>query len=151
MQFKTDLIQLKKKKFFKVKNSKKEFMCALCKSPRQMRYSKNLSKLVYLRLLLLSAFLVWALYPMMGEKAVLMVLPLWPIVEFTNKILYRKEIPCSYCGFDATWYRRDVKVAKRKVDDFWSERLPNKQEKANINIPKDLQTSEEVISQSPES
>jgi hypothetical protein len=135
MQFKTDLTQLKNKKFFKVKNSKKEFLCALCKSPRQMRYSKNLSKMVYLRLLLLSSFLIWALHPAMGVKAILIVLPLWPIVEFANKILYRKEIPCSYCGFDATWYRRDVKVAKRKVDAFWSERLPSKQEKSNINIP----------------
>jgi hypothetical protein len=150
MQFKTDLSQLKKKKFFKVKNSKKEFLCALCKSPRQIRYSKNLSKLVYLRLLLLSSFLVWAFFPLVGEKAFLIVVPLWPIVEFTNKILYRKEIPCSYCGFDATWYRRDVKVAKRKVDDFWSERLPSKQKKASINLPKTSSKNEELNIQEQE-
>lgn len=135
MQFKSDLSQLKKKKFFKVKNSKKEFLCALCKSPRQLRYTKNLSKLVYVRLFLLSSFLVWTLFPYIAEKSILLVLPIWPIAEFANKMLYRKEIPCSYCGFDATWYRRDVKVAKRKVDDFWAERLPSKQKKEIIHKP----------------
>ena len=135
MQFKTDINNLKNKKFFKVKNSKKEFICALCKAPRQMRYSKNLSKMTYFRLFLFSAFLVWALSPFFGVKAILAVLPLWPVVEFTNKILYRKEIACSYCGFDATWYRRDVKIAKRKVEDFWSEKLPTSQEKAQVVIP----------------
>jgi hypothetical protein len=135
MQFKTDISSLKNKKFFKVKNSKNEFLCALCKAPRQMRYSKNLSKVFYLRLLLLSAFLGWALHPVMGVKALAGILVLWPIAEFVNKILYRKEIPCPYCGFDATWYRRDVKIAKKKVETFWSERLPERQEKAQITKP----------------
>jgi len=124
MQFKTNLEDIKKKRFFKVKNSNKDFLCALCKSPRQMKYSKNLSEFNYIQIVLLSAFLSWLLYPVMGLKALTLVLVIWPIFEVTNKMFYRKEIPCPYCGFDATWYRRDVKVAKRKVEDFWKEKLP---------------------------
>ncbi len=135
MQFKTDISSLKNKKFFKVKNSKNEFLCALCKAPRQMRYSKNLSKMFYFRLFLFSAFLAWAAYAFLGPKAMSAIIVIWPIAEFVNKILYRKEIPCPYCGFDATWYRRDVKVAKKKVESFWSERLPERQEKAQIQKP----------------
>ena len=30
------------------------------------------------------------------------------------------ELPCPHCGFDATWYKRDVKVARRQVLDFWN-------------------------------
>ena len=144
MQFKTDISNLKKKKFFKVKNSKKEFICALCKAPRQMRYSKNLSKMTYFRLFLFSSFLVWTLSPILGIKAILAVLPLWPIVEFMNKILYRKEIPCSYCGFDATWYRRDVKIAKKKIENFWSEKLPESREKAEVIIPENKNKTQEI-------
>lgn len=128
MQFKTDLEDIKKKRFFKVKNANKNFLCALCKSPRQMKYAKNLTEFNYIQIVLLSAFLSWLLYPVMGLKALSLVLVIWPIFEVTNKMLYRREIPCPYCGFDATWYRRDVKVAKRKVEDFWKERLPEEKE-----------------------
>ena len=41
-----------------------------------------------------------------------------------NKLLYRKEIACPYCGFDATWYRRDVKKANELVKDFWLKNYP---------------------------
>ena len=30
-----------------------------------------------------------------------------------------KQISCPHCGFDATWYKRDVKVARQLVKDFW--------------------------------
>lgn len=35
---------------------------------------------------------------------------------------YRKEIPCPHCGFDASWYKKDVKVARRLVAAYWSEK-----------------------------
>ncbi len=132
MEIKTDLSNLRNKKFFKVKNSQKDFLCALCKSPRQMRYSKNLSEIKYIQIILLSAFLSWSGYEYIGLKSLSAILIVWPVFELTNKLLYRKEIPCPYCGFDATWYRRDVKVAKKKVEEFWSERLPSKSEAEEI-------------------
>lgn len=123
MSIKKD-IPLKSARFYKVKNPRKHFLCALCRAPRQMKYSKNLNWKNYLQLTILTAFICTLLYPFMGIKGVFVCLFMWPIVEMTNKLLYRKEIPCPYCGFDATWYRRDVKVAKRKVENFWQTNYP---------------------------
>lgn len=117
-------ISLKSARFYKVKNPTKSFLCALCTAPRQMKYSKNLSIKNYIQITLLCAALSWALFPVMGLKSIYLMFVVWPIVEVANKLLYRKEIPCPYCGFDATWYRRDVKVAKRKVEDFWNTNYP---------------------------
>mgnify|MGYP000150273209 CR=1 FL=1 len=106
-------------KFYKVKNPKKKFLCALCSAPREMRYSKNLSFKNYLQIIVLSLFLAWCFSPLMGEKSLYLFFIVWLSVELANKLLYRKEIPCPYCGFDATWYRRDVKVANKMVKNFW--------------------------------
>lgn len=122
-------------RFYKVKKAKTSFLCALCRAPRQMKYGKNLSLKNYLQITLLMAALGWLLFPFMGLKALFAIAVIWPIAETSNKLLYRKEIPCPYCGFDATWYRRDVKVARRKVEDYWSKNFPElvkkKQDMAN--------------------
>lgn len=112
------------KRFFKVKNPSQHFLCALCSTPRQMKYKRNLSITNYLQLTLLGGSLTYFLYPLFGAKTLFLTFILWMVVEVANKILYRNELPCPYCGFDATWYRRDVKVAKKKVQDFWNERNP---------------------------
>lgn len=127
---------LKDKRFFKVKNAKRHFLCALCGSPRAMRYSKNLSLHNYLQILVISACLSWSLFPLMQWNSPLMLFVIWPIFEIVNKILYRREIPCPYCGFDATWYRRDVRVARSKVENFWSD-APLVQKKQNTSEEND--------------
>jgi hypothetical protein len=111
--------KLKENRFFKVKNPSRKFMCALCNSPREIKYSKHLSPKNYAQIAVVSIFLTWALWPWMGFKALSMGFIVWAVFEGVNKILYRKEIPCPYCGFDATWYRRNVKIARKKVDEFW--------------------------------
>lgn len=108
--------------FVKVKNPKKEFLCALCSAPRQLRYSKNLSRKNYLQIIVTSVVASWVLFPLMGLNSLFSVFFVWTAFEVTNKFLYRKEIPCPYCGFDATWYKRDIKLARRKVEDFWTDR-----------------------------
>lgn len=132
MVLKTNKNDLKNKRFFKVKKPSRHFICALCTAPRQMKYKKNLNEMNYIQITVLAVFLAWAFYPLMGAKSLSLVFILWPIFEVANKILYRKEIPCPYCGFDATWYRRDVKVAKQKVEEFWTEKLPTKISEENI-------------------
>lgn len=112
-------------RFYKVKNPKKNFLCALCSAPRQMKYSKNLAGKNFLQIIVLSSFLSWAFFPLMGGKALTLIFPVWMLVELVNKMLYRKEIPCPYCGFDATWYRRDVNIANNKVKAFWNENFPD--------------------------
>lgn len=117
--------QAKFSKFYKVKKPRKHFLCALCRAPRQMKYSKNLSVKNYFQLLILITAFSWILFPLIGFKGLLCALIFWPTAETTNKLLYRREIPCPYCGFDATWYRRDVKVARQKVEEFWNKNYPD--------------------------
>jgi hypothetical protein len=105
--------------FYKVKNPSREFLCALCESPRQMKYSRTLSPKNYFQIFVLSLTMAWPLFAIMSYKVVYIFFINWCLFEITNKILYRREIPCPHCGFDATWYRRDVKVAKRIVNEFW--------------------------------
>lgn len=112
------------RKFFKVKNPNKSFLCALCSAPRQMKYNRNLSFKNYLQITTLAVGLVYFLFPVFGFKSIYLMFVIWFIAEVANKILYRNELPCPYCGFDATWYRRDVKVARKKVEDFWVLRNP---------------------------
>lgn len=109
-----------KNRFVKIKNPKKEFLCALCSAPRQMRYSKNLSRKNYLQIVVTSVLLSWLLFSFVGPKALFSIFFVWTAFEVTNKFLYRKEIPCPYCGFDATWYKRDIKLARKKVEEFWT-------------------------------
>jgi hypothetical protein len=44
------------------------------------------------------------------------------VFEWVRRANYRKEIPCPHCGFDASWYKKDVKVARRLVATYWSDK-----------------------------
>lgn len=107
---------------YKLKNPAYSCFCPLCSAGRQMKYRQNLSRQQYIQLILSSAFFTWVLYPLIGARAVFVFFMLWPTFEIINKILYRKELPCPHCGFDATWYRKDVKMARKKVSEFWDKR-----------------------------
>lgn len=129
---------LETQRFYRVKNPKKHFLCALCSAPRQLKYSKHLSYLNYAQIVILAAFSSWALFPIMGAKSFTLIFPIWLLMEIGNKILYRRDIPCPYCGFDATWYRRDVTVANKMVKDFWKSNHPEL-----VNKAEDEETSED--------
>lgn len=133
------LSALESGRFYKVKNPKRKFICALCSAPREMRYTKELEGKNFLQIIALSAFASWALFPLMGVKSFFMIFPLWALVEIINKVLYRKEVPCPYCGFDAIWYRRDVSVANKKVKEYWSENFPELGLKKPLDTAKDAQ------------
>lgn len=77
----------------------------------------------------------------MQEKVVFIFFLILAAFEMINKHLYRKEIPCPYCGFDATWYRRDVKVARQKVENFFSN-----DQNSSEQIPVSAPSVEEVSS-----
>ena len=113
-------------RIYKIKNPARKFLCALCATPREVYYAKNLSRKNYVQIFSLSAFLSWGLWPLVGPKGLNVWFLVWAIFELVNKLLYRREIPCPHCGFDATWYRRDVKVAKKKVEEFWQEHKRDK-------------------------
>lgn len=120
---------------YRVKGAKVNFFCALCRAPRALRFRSKLNSFHYLQIIAISALLITLSFPLMKERSFF-----WPFVvfaafEFFNKLLFRKEIPCPHCGFDATWYRRDVKVAKKIVKDFWQAPavVPSKAESQNSN------------------
>jgi len=110
------------KRTYKLKRASYECFCPLCATPRQMKYRKNLQTKQYGQLAFTTAIFTYALFPLIGAKAVFTFFLLWPAFEILNKSLYRKELPCPHCGFDATWYKRDVKVARRLVKEFWDKK-----------------------------
>ena len=125
---------LQNSKFYKVKNPVRNFLCALCDSPRSLRYKKHLSAYHFVQILVLSLALMWFSHPLFGEKVFFIPFITWLGFEFVNKLLYRKGIPCPYCGFDATWYRRDVKLAREKVKEYWELNYPDLVKKEDLSI-----------------
>ena len=107
------------KRPFKLRRPILRFFCALCRTERQLSKRSKLNALQVFQILLISSILMLLLYPLWSFK-VLIVLPIvGALFEGLNKLQFRKEIPCPYCGFDATWYKRDVKLAKKGVEEFW--------------------------------
>lgn len=110
------------KRVYKLKNAVFEFYCPLCRKKRFFVHNSKLSKKNYLQLLIAACVLVLICYPIMGIRSLVMIFIVWASAELAIKLRHRKDIPCPYCGFDATWYKRDVKVARRLVKEFWSQK-----------------------------
>ncbi len=60
-----------------------------------------------------------AFFPIMGLRSFFVFFIFWAGFEAAVRMNFRKEVPCPHCGFDASWYKRDVTVARKKVKDFW--------------------------------
>ena len=100
------------------------FFCPLCSTPRSIAHTHKLSKKNYIQILILTAFTTFAAFPFCGFKGVFSLFIYLAAFEFTARALFKKDIPCPHCGFDASWYKKDVKVARTKVDEFWSKQTP---------------------------
>src|SRR3989339_1605445 len=107
------------RRVYKYKNPKMNFFCPLCRSERALVYSYRLSWINYVQIAVATTFLMWVLYPIMEEKSFFIFFVSWGILEFGMRLAYRRQIPCPYCGFDAAWYKQDVRVARRLVNEFW--------------------------------
>lgn len=114
------------------KRVKTEFLCALCGTKRELRYNKNLTLLNYFQILLTSSALIYLLFPYFSYKALYILFIVWLVFEISIKLLYRRDIPCKNCGFDATWYKRDVKLARKKVEEFWSQNKTSKNQQDSL-------------------
>lgn len=122
------------KRVYKVKNAVVSFLCPLCSAPRGLRYRSRLVLKNYLHITMINLVLGLILWNLMGFKVIYLFFIVWAGYEAVHKMLYRKEIPCPHCGFDATWYKRDVKLARKLVKDFWASREADEsdpQEKGN--------------------
>ncbi len=112
-------------KLYKLKNPAIKFYCALCRSPREMLHRKNLTTKNYFQIVVLSVTLIWALFSLMGFKSLFLFFIIWSGFEFVNKLLYRKELPCPHCGFDPTWYKKDIKLTRKRVKEFFDNQQLN--------------------------
>jgi predicted RNA-binding Zn-ribbon protein involved in translation (DUF1610 family) len=104
---------------YKYKNQASTFFCPLCRSERGISISPRLTKKNYIQILLTSIVLGSFLFPFIGVKSFVIFFVSWGVFELAVRSDYKKQIACPHCGFDATWYKRDVKVARQIVKDFW--------------------------------
>jgi hypothetical protein len=100
------------------KSLRKECFCAHCRSPRKLRYHRRLQGAHYFQIVVLTIGLSAVLYPLLDFKGLMSFPIVWAIFDLTYKTLYRKDLKCPFCGFDPTWYKKDVRIARRQVEDF---------------------------------
>ncbi len=62
------------------------------------------------------------LYPFISFAGIFSFFLFWAGFEAALRLNFKKEIPCPHCGFDAAWYKKDVRIAKSKVKEFWQTR-----------------------------
>ncbi len=101
-----------------MKKNSKDCFCALCRSPRKLRYSRYLSGRHYFQILVLTVVFVACSYPWLDWKGVGALPIIWALFESVHKSLYRRDLKCPYCGFDPKWYKKDIKLARQKVEEF---------------------------------
>ena len=83
-----------------------------------------MSVLNYIQIVLLTGFITAIAFPYAGFKTTAAIFPIWLAFEGVRRILFSREVPCPHCGFDASWYKRDVKVARKRVAEFWAQKSP---------------------------
>ena len=113
---------------FKYKRSAMQFFCPLCRTERAISTGHRLTKSNYIQIAVLALSVTAVLWTFMSWRGVFSVFPIFVLFEGIKRSLFRKEVPCPHCGFDAGWYKRDVKVAKQLVADFWAEKKPGSTE-----------------------
>ena len=96
----------------------RDCFCALCRSPRKLRYSRHLKGLHYLQIVILTVVFTAIFWNWLTYKGAISLPVIWIAFEAIHKSLYRKDLKCPYCGFDPTWYKKDVKLARQKVEEF---------------------------------
>jgi hypothetical protein len=101
-----------------MKKTQKDCFCALCRSPRKLRYSRHLSTLHYGQILVLTIGFTAATYSWLQWRGAMALPIIWGLFESIHKSLYRKDLTCPHCGFDPKWYKKDVKLARQKVEEF---------------------------------
>ena len=117
---------------YKLKNAVLEFLCPLCGVERGISVHYKLTKSNYFQILILSSILFLAGFPFIGLGGFIF----FPIIgisfEFVRRVVFRKEIPCPHCGFDAVWYKKDVPKAKQLVHEFWDKNKEDKNSSQEI-------------------
>lgn len=106
---------------YKYKNPVKTFFCPLCGVERAFNMSHRLTPKHYFQMIIVTAFTTLLLFPFMEWEGLFSFFAIWACFELGIRMAFRKEIPCPHCGFDASWYKKDVKIARKLVQDFWDQ------------------------------
>lgn len=106
---------------YRARNPWVRFLCPLCGIERGLVHPSRLGLIHYLQITILTLLFMLVTYSWIEWKGGVIFFFFWGFFEATVKSSHRKEIPCPDCGFDATWYKRDVKMARKLVRDFWDE------------------------------
>lgn len=109
---------------YKLRNPAMTFFCPLCRMERAVTVRPGLKPIHFLQITLVTLFLVWLSWSLMGLGAFVWFFVVWGIFEAVLRVTFRKEVPCPHCGFDASWYKRDVKMARKLVSEFWAGKKP---------------------------
>ncbi len=143
MDFTTDFTNKRQQKWkplegrtYRYKSSAMDFFCPLCRTQRNFSISFRLSTMNYIQMFIITALFTGTTFSWWGFRGVFIIFLLWPAFEFTRRALYKREIPCPHCGFDASWYKKDVKVARKLVSDFWEDHPAHRQ---NVQVSTDIQ------------
>ncbi len=123
------------KRTYKYKKSTLEFICPLCGTGRAFTLKPQITLKNYLHMFMITAVLMLITYPLMGIKSAWLFFLVWGVYECVLRMLFRKEVPCPHCGFDASWYQKDVKVARQKVEEFWQMQNQMKESTLREDIP----------------
>lgn len=107
---------------YKYKNPARRFFCPLCRTERGITVSPRLTRKNYLQIFLTSLVMGAALYPFMGVRSFFIFFVNWAVFEIAVRSDFKKQVPCPHCGFDATQYKKNVKVAREQVKEFWSKK-----------------------------
>jgi hypothetical protein len=107
---------------YKYKNKKRNFFCPLCRTERNVDASPRMTTKNHIQIVLTSVVLGSLLYPVIGVESFVVFFLVLGLFELAIRSDFKKQVPCPHCGFDATWYKKDVKVARQKVADFWAQK-----------------------------
>lgn len=107
---------------YKYKNKSRNFFCPLCRTERNVNVSPRLTPKNHIQIILTSIVAGSILYPVLGVEGFLIFFMIWGGFELAIRSDFKKQMPCPHCGFDATLYKRDVRVARQKVAEFWAQK-----------------------------
>jgi hypothetical protein len=122
------------KRTYKYKSPTNAFFCPLCRTERAITTSPRLTKKNYVQVLLTSIVLGLMLFPFMGVKCFFIFFVVLTVFELSIRTDFKKQVPCPHCGFDATWYKKDVRVARQVVKEFWDQKQSADTAKSAISL-----------------
>ncbi len=107
---------------YRFKNPQIKFFCPLCRSEREITVKPKLNSKHYLKISIITLVFSLITFQWLGVVSFSSFFVFLALFEVGVKIRFKKELPCPYCGFDASWYKKNVVVAREKVKQFWDEK-----------------------------